>query len=158
MAESDTVEEKLTYDENGVPSYTIKFRDFYDRMREEPGESFRSKVFEVDRVKFSLDIFPNGLEYHEGYVEMFLTLRGKEGKEAIVAQPKFIIFVDDKAIADEEFGAWVLQDEWDECGPVDVSHDKIPGGKEVKIQWKILSLKTVTETVATVPLCPECLE
>ena len=158
MAESDTVEEKLTYDENGVPSYTIKFRDFYDRMKWKPREAFSSKVFKVGGVEMSLDIYPNGLEYHEGYVEMFLTLSGKEGKEAIVAQPKFIIFVDDKAIADEEFGAWVLQDEWDDCGPVDVSHDKIPGGKEVKIQWKILSLKTVTETVATVPLCPECLE
>ena len=53
--------EELTFDGDGVPTYTVQITDFHHKMKNwSPTESITTKTFKVQDVDLHLDIYPNG--------------------------------------------------------------------------------------------------
>ena len=152
------VETERTFDVNVVPSYTVKFRDLHETMKWERGRAFNLKVDPiVEGVEMYLKIFPNGRNI-EGHFSVYLMRQGREDASLVIH--RFIISVDDQVIAD----TLTLDSGWG-CSMF-VSHDKIPEGKELKIECKFLKeLPSVTQENAAnsnnrvvKPSCPVCFE
>ena len=54
--------EELTFDDDGVPTYTIQITDFHHKMKNcSPTECITTKTFKVQDVDLHLGIYPNGV-------------------------------------------------------------------------------------------------
>ena len=53
--------EELTFDGNGIHSYTVQVRNFHQKMKNwAAGERIDTKEFKVQDLDLSLRIYPNG--------------------------------------------------------------------------------------------------
>ena len=66
--------EELTFDGNGIHSYTVQVRNFHQKMKNwAAGERIDTKEFKVQDLDLSLRIYPNGQnDEHKGNVSVFL--------------------------------------------------------------------------------------
>ena len=71
--------EKLAYDPNGIPTYTVRFEKFRQKMQNwECGKSLESPTFTLSNgVDLCLQIFPNGVEGKSGKISCFLVNKSK---------------------------------------------------------------------------------
>ena len=70
----DIAKEDLTFDVDGVQTFTVQIRDFHHKMKNwSPTTSIQSRAFKVQDVDLYLEIFPNGkVEGVKGHVSVYL--------------------------------------------------------------------------------------
>ena len=78
------VEQKLTFDDDGIPTYTVKIKDFKNKMKTwQPGQKISSDQFIYQNTRMSLSIYPNGHSIDaNGYVSVFLRNLSQDPFEA----------------------------------------------------------------------------
>ena len=70
----DTVKEELSYENYGDATYTIQIRNFHHKMKNwAPGNSIRTKQFQLQGLDLSLEVYPNGRDDQvKGFVSVYL--------------------------------------------------------------------------------------
>ena len=70
----DITKEELNFDKEGNAVYTLKIKNFYNKMKSwKSGKCIDSKHFKFQDVELYLRVFPNGEEATaKGYVSVYL--------------------------------------------------------------------------------------